>query len=51
MDLQVILSKLGKTKSIDVSSYFINDLMDHSINNVNYKLLSLGLYYLPTVVG
>jgi DNA mismatch repair ATPase MutS len=50
MDLQVILSKLGKTKSIDVSSYFINDLMDHSINNVNYKLLSLGLLLSPLLL-
>ena len=50
MDLQVLLSKLGKTKNIDVSSYFINDVNDRSISNINYKLLALGLLLSPLLL-
>ncbi|HHV96790.1 MAG TPA: DNA mismatch repair protein MutS [Clostridiaceae bacterium] len=50
MDLQVLLSKLGKTKNIDVSSYFINDIRDSAINNVNYKFLSLALLFSPLLL-
>ena len=50
IDLQVLLSKLGKTKNIDITNYFINDLRDNTIKNLNYKFLSFGFLLSPLLM-
>ncbi|HOJ11238.1 MAG TPA: hypothetical protein PK733_11675, partial [Clostridiales bacterium] len=50
MDLQFLLAKLGKTKSIDITNYFLNEQKYASYESLKYKLLSIGFLLSPLLM-
>jgi hypothetical protein len=47
LKVQLLLAKLGKVKSVDITNYLINDYKDSNRKGLYYKLLALGFLLSP----
>ena len=47
LDVQVLLSKLGKTENMDITGYFFNEFKGNKHAGLNYKLMVVALLLSP----